>query len=424
MTAMKQSNVPKSSDSVVDRGAPGRIVITGATGFIGRQLVPRLLASGADLLLVSRDPEKVQTIWPGVERCDYASLAMRATDYDLLVHLAVTNSDASATCEDFKRANVDLLLEVARAARDAGIPQFLNVSSVHALDSRNRSDYAKTKRAGDAQLRNEVHDIGITTLYLPLVYGDSWSGRVACLNHLPKPVARGIFHALAAFKPTLHIDELGAWILRDRQNSADDMVILTADQDQNHFFRFTKRVIDLTFAVAVLACLWWLLLILWLLIRLESPGPGLFVQERIGKGGRRFHCLKFRTMRQGTRQAGTHEVSPSAVTRVGRLLRRTKLDELPQVWNILRNEVSLIGPRPCLPVQTQLIEARGARGVLRLTPGISGLAQINGVDMSTPEDLARWDARYMALRSLLLDFSIVCSTGLGRGHGDPLQGAR
>jgi lipopolysaccharide/colanic/teichoic acid biosynthesis glycosyltransferase len=411
------------SEVDVHENEPLRIVVTGATGFIGRQLVPRLMGSGADLLLVGREPERLRATWPGIRSCGYGDLSSQATGYDLLVHLAVMNSSTRATREDFERINVELLLDVACSARDAGITRFLNVSSVHALDERNTSDYARTKRVGDERLRNDSDCLKITTMYLPLVYGDRWNGRAAFLNHLPRPVAGCIFHVLAAFKPTLHVDKLASRILSFQRDTVDDLVILTDEQDGNRVFGWIKRLVDVTFAVTVLAGFWWLLLALWLLIRLESPGSGLFVQERIGKGGRRFRCLKFRTMREGTMQAGTHEVSPAAVTRVGRFLRRTKLDELPQVWNILCNEVSLIGPRPCLPVQTRLIEARRARGVLKLLPGISGLAQINGVDMSTPDELARWDAQYMALRSLLLDFSIVFATGLGRGHGDPLQGA-
>ena len=126
-------------------------------------------------------------------------------------------------------------------------------------------------------------------------------------------------------------------------------------------------------------------------------------------------------MKFGTRQAGTHEISASAVTPIGRHLRRTKLDELPQIVNILRNEMSLVGPRPCLPGQTELIDARRRLGVLTVKPGISGLAQINGIDMSTPWRLASWDARYIALRSLALDARIALRTVMGSGQGDRVK---
>ncbi|KGF67301.1 lipid carrier : UDP-N-acetylgalactosaminyltransferase [Hoeflea sp. BAL378] len=178
------------------------------------------------------------------------------------------------------------------------------------------------------------------------------------------------------------------------------------------------RAVDLAFAFAVAVFFWWLLLLIWAVVRLESKGPGIFAQERVGRNGHPFTCYKFRTMKAGTAHLGTHEVSASSVTRLGQILRKLKLDELPQIINIFRNEISLIGPRPCLPVQTQLVEARRRLGVLTLKPGISGLAQVNGIDMSDPEKLAQWDARYKALQSLLLDLKIIIATALGSGNGD------
>ncbi|KZX94522.1 lipid carrier--UDP-N-acetylgalactosaminyltransferase [Sulfitobacter sp. HI0040] len=179
-----------------------------------------------------------------------------------------------------------------------------------------------------------------------------------------------------------------------------------------------KRGIDLLFAIAVIVVMGWALLIVWALIRFGSPGPGIFAQDRVGQHGKTFTCYKFRTMQDGTVQLGTHEVSQSAVTPIGRFLRRTKIDELPQVWNIFKNEISLIGPRPGLPVQTDLFQARQARGVFEVKPGISGLAQVNDIDMSDPEKLAKWDARYIRLQSLILDLKLVLATIRGKGQGD------
>lgn len=120
-------------------------------------------------------------------------------------------------------------------------------------------------------------------------------------------------------------------------------------------------------------------------------------------------------MKTGTAHVGTHEVSTSAITRQGQWLRKSKLDELPQIINIFRNEMSLVGPRPCLPSQSELIAERDHRGVLAVKPGITGLAQVNGVDMRFPAKLAQWDARYLALQSLLLDLRILLATAFRRG---------
>ncbi|MBF9028545.1 sugar transferase [Rhodobacterales bacterium FZCC0188] len=160
------------------------------------------------------------------------------------------------------------------------------------------------------------------------------------------------------------------------------------------------------------------MLILWALIRKECDGPAIFAQPRVGRGGQVFTCYKFRTMAIGMRQAGTHEVSSAAVTPLGAKLRRYNLDELPQLWNVLWGDMSLIGPRPCLPAQEELVRLRGEAGVLDIRPGISGLAQVAGVDMSDPARLVAWDARYIALRGLILDIRLILQTALGAGQGD------
>src|SRR5690606_33878575 len=117
-------------------------------------------------------------------------------------------------------------------------------------------------------------------------------------------------------------------------------------------------------------------------IRCTSPGPGIFSQERIGRNGRIFCCHKLRSMYADTASVPTHHVSADRITGVGRFLRRSKLDELPQLWNVLKGEISIVGPRPCLPSQEALVAERRRLGVLALRPGITGLAQVRGIDMS------------------------------------------
>lgn len=183
-------------------------------------------------------------------------------------------------------------------------------------------------------------------------------------------------------------------------------------------YQFCRFVIDMLFVLAVLVLLGWLFPLLWLLIRLDSSGPALFRQERVGKHGRIFLCYKFRTMQQNTKSAATHEVSSHSVTKIGQFLRRTKIDELPQVWNLLRRDMSLVGPRPCLPIQAELIEWREKLGVFDIMPGITGYAQIQHIDMSVPERLAHVDADYIAKRTLILDILIILQTFIGRGMQD------
>ena len=182
-----------------------------------------------------------------------------------------------------------------------------------------------------------------------------------------------------------------------------------------------KRLLDFSVAAVMLLLLSPLMGITALLVKWTSPGTIFFGQTRVGKYGTHFTCYKFRTMRLGTGEHQTHEVAADAVMKIGSLLRKTKIDELPQAWNILRRELSLVGPRPSLPSQSRLIEERRKRGVLSVRPGITGLAQINGIDMRDPVELARWDTRYIAQQSLLTDIRIIFATLIGRGQGDQVK---
>jgi len=123
-------------------------------------------------------------------------------------------------------------------------------------------------------------------------------------------------------------------------------------------------------------------------------------------------------MRPETGSVGTHEVNPGQVTAWGKILRRTKLDELPQLWNVLKGEMSLVGPRPCLPNQTELIQERQRLRVFCVLPGITGLAQIQGIDMSTPDLLAKTDAEMIRTMSLFNYFRYIFKTICGSGFGD------
>lgn len=145
-------------------------------------------------------------------------------------------------------------------------------------------------------------------------------------------------------------------------------------------------------------------------VRLDSPGGAIFAQTRVGRDGTPFRCLKLRTMRVGTPHLPTHEVGAAQITSLGRFLRRSKLDELPQLWNVLKGEMSLVGPRPCLPGQELLVSLRLRQGALSVRPGITGLAQVQNVDMSDPEKLAAIDADYVRRRSLRLDVDILRRT--------------
>ncbi len=169
------------------------------------------------------------------------------------------------------------------------------------------------------------------------------------------------------------------------------------------------RLTEATIAALGLLVLSPVILVAAAAVVLTSPGGALFAQTRVGRAERPFRCLKLRTMWKDTGDVPTHEAAAGAITPTGRVLRRTKLDELPQLWNVVVGDMSLVGPRPCLPSQQALVAARRERGVYALRPGITGLAQARGVDMSDPQRLAGIDAEYLRRRSLWLDLRILAA---------------
>lgn len=180
------------------------------------------------------------------------------------------------------------------------------------------------------------------------------------------------------------------------------------------------RVLDFVLALALLLCFIPIMLTLFSLgfIFLRSP---IFVQTRLGKNENEFTIVKFRSMTMGTTCVPTHLIDSAEISTYGKFLRKSKLDELPQLWNVLKGEMSLVGPRPGLPAQIELTDFRRAHGVFKVRPGITGLAQINKIDMSTPEILARADAEMIRSMSVKNYFKILFLTTLGKGQGDRIQ---
>lgn len=177
------------------------------------------------------------------------------------------------------------------------------------------------------------------------------------------------------------------------------------------------RLIDIILAIFGLIIVLPLLSVLIIFVFLDTGSP-IYLQTRVGRQKKHFTLIKLRTMNIDTESVATHLVNSSAVTRLGYILRRTKLDELPQLWNVIRGDMSLVGPRPCLPSQFELVSERDRRGVFSVRPGITGLAQINRIDMSTPKLLAKVDAKMLSHLSVFTYFGYVLKTISGKGSGD------
>ena len=171
-----------------------------------------------------------------------------------------------------------------------------------------------------------------------------------------------------------------------------------------------KRPFDIIFSIVVLAVLAPIIVSILVLIRLESKGNPLFIQERLGLHQRPFKCLKLRTLYASAPMVSTHELPQSHVTKIGGFLRKTKLDELPQFLNVLLGSMSLVGPRPCLKFQHELINEREMRQVFQIKPGITGLAQVRGVGTENAVLQASLDSEYMRKPSFSQDLKILFLT--------------
>lgn len=173
-----------------------------------------------------------------------------------------------------------------------------------------------------------------------------------------------------------------------------------------------KRGFDIVAALGGLAVLWPILLGVGLAVRLGSPGPAIHWSRRVGRDNRIFAMPKFRSMRTDTPDVATHLLQDPErwVTPLGRFLRRSSLDELPQLWSVLVGHMSLVGPRPALFNQDDLVALRTAEGVHRLRPGITGWAQINGRDELPIPEKVKLDAEYLRRMSLAFDLAILVRT--------------
>jgi lipopolysaccharide/colanic/teichoic acid biosynthesis glycosyltransferase len=157
------------------------------------------------------------------------------------------------------------------------------------------------------------------------------------------------------------------------------------------------------------------------LIGYFDTGSPVFIQQRVGRNKKPFTLVKFRTMTVDTASVASHLASTASITPFGGFLRKTKLDELPQLWNVLKGEMSLVGPRPGLFNQEELTQARDAENVFAVRPGITGLAQVSEIDMSTPELLAQTDREMIDTLTIANYFKYILMTVTGSGSGDRVK---
>lgn len=508
-----------------------RLLITGATGFVGRALQQRILADGNyDLTIATR--HGVQT--PDTVRAVQVNDLTATTDWtdalqgvDVIIHCAarvhVMKDKATDPLTEYRKVNVEGTLNLARQAVEAGAKRFIFISSIKVNgestelgkpftpnDEPNPTDpYGISKYEAEQGLLKlaESTPLEVVIIRPTLVYGENVKGNfhslmkwtykgiplplggitqnlrslvsinnltdfiITCIDHkdakneiflisddndissasLLQEIANGLgvknkavnippmsIKAATALlgKPgitqrlcgSLQVDISKAKTLLDWQPkfSTSDAIQKTAQsyiQSLNHSnlsLRDMQRILDIVLSFIGLMLSLPLLIIISGIGYFDTGSP-LLIQERVGKNQKTFKLIKFRTMKVNTASVASHLVDSSSITKLGAFLRKTKIDELPQLINVLKGEMSITGPRPNLPNQQELINERESLGVYDVLPGITGLAQINNIDMSTPKLLARTDKEMINSMNLKNYFSYIIKTALGNGGGDAVK---
>ncbi|MGE6568351.1 sugar transferase [Shewanella vesiculosa] len=180
------------------------------------------------------------------------------------------------------------------------------------------------------------------------------------------------------------------------------------------------RLLDFFAAFFGLLLLWPVLIIV-IIIGMFDTGLPIFIQTRVGKNKKAFKLIKFRTMSVETKSVASHLASNASITKLGSFLRKSKIDELPQLINVVKGEMSLVGPRPNLFNQEELIKERDALGIYDVLPGVTGLAQVQNIDMSTPALLAKTDKQMIDTLNIKNYFKYILMTVTGSGSGDAVK---
>ena len=393
-----------------------KIAISGASGYIGKQLVKLLRLDTHKLLVIGRDKKKLKNIFPDLEACNYEEMENRISGFDIFINLTTMNNYEKQSFASFKRVNLDLSLWILKKASKAKIEKIINFSSIHCLDKEKKDFYSSSKR--ELLEAIEKSNLNVTTLLLPAVYGTTFTGKMAFINYLPNTLRNITLPVIKSLKATVNISLIYKVVINITKVNSPKKTICSDDQNKNVIYKLWSKFIDISFVTTVLFLFWWVFLIIAFIIKFSSKSSSLYKQSRLGKNKQKFICYKFRTMALNTPELPTHKVENSSVTKFGKFLRKYKLDELPQILNIIKGEMSLIGPRPCLESQDILIKERIYRNIFKINPGITGLSVIQNIVMDTPIKLSELDEQYYKTRSISLDFIILVRTFLGFGFSD------
>ncbi|PFA05084.1 sugar transferase [Bacillus cereus] len=203
-------------------------------------------------------------------------------------------------------------------------------------------------------------------------------------------------------------------LAREYHKSASDTQVIQIESNQSKVYLGIKYILDIMFSLIGLLVLVPVILVFSILIMLESPGAPFYLQERLGLKGKKFRVIKLRSMRNDAEKNGAKwaEKNDPRITKIGMFIRKTRIDELPQLFNILKGDMSLVGPRPERPMFTEKFEQEipGFKKRLKVKPGLTGWAQVNGGYEITPKEKLDLDVYYINHASIILDFKIIIKT--------------
>lgn len=383
-----------------------KIVVFGASGNVGSVITERLKEAGHTLLLISQGPTGILVTSSEIRFIATEDWESQAQGFDVFLFMPgiARRPKEDQTIKD----DMDVAIFLLEASNRAGIPRFVCQLSFRDL-VRKPGEHSLDGFLSRRDWVNNYFSGHVDVVYTGILVHHTDPDKLWFFPRISKIFEDSISSVLSAFLPMTSVESIVEYFSHPDPLADGRRSILTDSKSENLTYRIWQAALNLTFVVSV-ALLSFPLFLFWTAIVVQSGRPGFFLQDRIGRGGKSFKCAKLRTMKKGTESVGTHLVRDEAITEFGRFLRRFKLDELPQAVNIASGQMCLVGPRPSLPGQVEVIEARETSGVMGLKPGLTGWAQVKGIDMSEPGRIAELDAQYLRLQSVWLDLLILKRT--------------
>jgi lipopolysaccharide/colanic/teichoic acid biosynthesis glycosyltransferase len=387
------------------------ILLTGSKSDIGIYLIKFLVQNNFKIIVFEEDHDIILEMVPSSLISKTSNINNLNISVDIIINIFTENHDT-------------LQKEIFKFIGKNSVDKVINVTE-------NINTYRKYKYISDLhlsqkklqKLENDIlTKINIHNVFFNKTYKNFTTNKLNISEKIINYTTKLVFSIVSNFQPIVGFDIVISRIHSIILNDVLKVNTYAYDvKNKRLLLKIFKKFIDFSFVLIVSLLFWWLMVLIWAIVKISSKGPGIFIQKRVGKNGIIFNCYKFRTMKLGTENTDTHKINKKSLTTIGSFLRSSKLDELPQIFNIIKGELSLVGPRPGLPSQNELYNERKLRNIYSVLPGITGLSQVNNIDMSKPKKLAECDCLYVSMQSISQEISILLKTIIGNGQGDKIN---